>query len=150
MKRFKALQVSLVFIVLILSVFLIPGCSGSGGGNGNAGATAPVVSSVVPLNNAGSVAINTKIAVTFSEAMDQATITGTTFTVVNTTAGGTAVTGTVTGVGQNAVFTPAGDLAASTLYTITITTGARDKAGNALASNFVWSFTTDTTEDTTA
>ena len=98
MKRFKALQVSLVFIVLILSVFLIPGCSGSGGGNGNAGATAPVVSSVVPLNNAGSVAINTKIAVTFSEAMDQATITGTTFTVVNTTAGGTAVTGTVTGV----------------------------------------------------
>jgi hypothetical protein len=150
MKRFKALQVSLVFIVLILSVYLITGCSGSGGGNGNSGTTAPVVSSVVPLNNAGSVAINTKIAVTFSEAMDQATINGTTFTVVNTTAGGTAVTGTVTSVGQNAVFTPAADLAVSTLYTVTITTGARDKAGNALASNFVWSFTTGTTEDTTA
>ncbi|MGD0169037.1 MAG: Ig-like domain-containing protein [Smithella sp.] len=150
MKRFKALQVRLVFIVLILSIFLIPGCSGSGGGNGNSGTTAPVVSSVVPLNNAGSVAINTKIAVTFSEAMDQATINGTTFTVMNTTAGGTAVTGTVTNVGQNAVFTPAADLEASTLYTVTITTGARDKAGNALASNFVWSFTTGTTEDTTA
>jgi hypothetical protein len=149
MKRFKALQVSLVFIVLILSIFLITGCSGSGGGNGNSDTTAPVVSSVVPLNNAGSVAINTKITVTFSEAMDQATITGTTFTVVNTTAGGTAVTGTVTNVGQNAVFTPGADLEASTLYTATITTGARDKAGNALASNFVWSFTTGTTEDTT-
>jgi len=150
MKRFKALQVSLVFIVLILSIYLITGCSGSGGGNGNSGTTAPVVSSVVPLNNAGSVAINTKIAVTFSEAMDQATITGTTFTVVNTTAGGTAVTGTVTSVGQNAIFTPAADLAASTLYTVTITTGAKDKAGNALASNFVWSFTTGTAEETTA
>jgi len=150
MKRFKALQVSLVFIVLVLSIYLITGCSGSGGGNGNSGTTAPVVSSVVPLNNAGSVAINTKIAVTFSEAMDQATITGTTFTVVNTTAGGTAVTGTVTNVGQNAIFIPGADLAASTLYTVTITTGAKDKAGNALASNFVWSFTTGTTEDTTA
>ena len=150
MKRFYALQVSLVFIVLILSVFLIPGCSGSGGGNGNSDTTAPTVSSVFPLNNAGSVALNTKIAVTFSEAMDHTTITGTTFKVANTTAGGTAVTGTVTDVDQNAVFTPDADLKAGTLYTVTITTGARDKAGNALAGNFVWSFTTGTTEDTTA
>src|SRR5439155_23519643 len=37
------------------------------------------------------------------------------------------------------------DLAPNALYTATITTGARDLAGNALAANFVWSFTTAAT-----
>jgi hypothetical protein len=33
-------------------------------------------------------------------------------------------------------------VAAGTTYTATVTTGAKDTAGNALAANFVWSFTT--------
>jgi hypothetical protein len=137
--------------MLILSIFLITGCSTGGGGTtGNTDTTAPTVTAVVPLNHAGSVAINTKIAVTFSEAMDNSTINGTTFTVVNTTLGGTAVTGTVDHVGLNATFTPDDPFDASTIYTVTITTGAKDTADNALASNFVWSFTTGTAEDTTA
>ena len=41
-----------------------------------------------------------------------------------------------------ATFTPSGDLAASTTYTLTITTSARDMAGNSLAANKVWSITT--------
>src|SRR5439155_166664 len=41
-------------------------------------------------------------------------------------------------------------LAPNTTYTATMTTGARDLAGNALAANFVWSFTTGATPDTTA
>jgi hypothetical protein len=36
------------------------------------------------------------------------------------------------------------------LYTATITTGVTDLAGNALAANYVWSFTTGATVDTTA
>jgi hypothetical protein len=93
---------------------------------------------------------NTKIVATFSKAMDPLTLTGTTFTVVNTTAGGTAVAGTVAYVGKTATFTPTSNLPASTPFTATITTGATDMAGIALASNFVWSFTTGTTTDTTA
>ena len=50
--------------------------------------------------------------------------------------------GTVTYAGTGAIFAPASDLTASTVYTATITTGAKDLAGNALASDYVWSFTT--------
>jgi hypothetical protein len=151
MKRFKFLKACLAFVMLILSVILITGCSSSGGGStGNSDTTAPTVTAVVPLNHAGSIAINTKIAVTFSEAMDNSTINGTTFTVVNTTAGGTTVSGTITYVGLIATFTPTGGtFLAGTSYTATITTGAKDAAGNALASNFVWSFTTGTETDNT-
>jgi Ice-binding-like/Bacterial Ig-like domain len=43
--------------------------------------------------------------------------------------------------GVTATFTPASALAPLTTFTATIITGARDLAGNALAANFVWSFT---------
>src|SRR6185295_11358982 len=64
------------------------------------------------------------------------------FTVAGPT--GTPVTGTVAYdvVSKIATFTPASNLAGNTTYTATVTTGARDLADNALASNFAWSFTT--------
>jgi hypothetical protein len=37
--------------------------------------------------------------------------------------------------------TPVSELDPSTTYTATLTTGAEDMAGNALASSVVWSFT---------
>ena len=40
---------------------------------------------------------------------------------------------------------PASNLAANTVYGATITTGVKDLAGNALASNLAWSFTTAAT-----
>ena len=57
---------------------------------------------------------------------------------------GTAVTGMVTYVaaGSVATFTPSARLAATTEYTATITTGAMDTLGNALAHNYNWTFTT--------
>lgn len=42
-------------------------------------------------------------------------------------------------------FTPINALASATLFTATITTGAKDLAGNALATNASWSFTTGST-----
>ncbi|MEK7877508.1 MAG: ice-binding family protein, partial [Pseudomonadota bacterium] len=63
--------------------------------------------------------------------------------------GTTPVSGTVTYAGVTATFTPSSSLAYSTTYTATITTGAKDLAGNAVASNFVWSFTTGVAPDTT-
>jgi hypothetical protein len=99
----------------------------------------PTMSSTVPGTGATGVPIGSKLAATFSEAMDPATITTTTFTLQQ---GTMAVSGTVAYSGVTAVFTPTGSLAASTTYTATITTGATDLAGNALASNYVWSFTT--------
>ncbi len=54
------------------------------------------------------------------------------------------MTGAVTADPTNAIFTftPSSALALNTVYTATITTGAIDEYGIALASNFVWSFTT--------
>jgi len=80
-------------------------------------------------------------AATFSEAMDPLTITTANFTLKQ---GTTAVPGTVTYAGTVATFNPMMDLASSTTYTATITTGAKDLAGNALAVSKVWSFTTGT------
>ncbi len=103
-------------------------------------AQAPTVVSTVPINGATAVAPNTAIAATFSEAMNATSINGTTFTV--TGPGATPVAGAVTYAGTTATFTPPAVLATNTLYTATITTGAKDPTGAALASNFVWTFTT--------
>src|SRR5205814_1745689 len=64
--------------------------------------------------------------------------------------GTTAVPGTVSYAGVTATFTPAVNLAPLTAYTATVTTGAKDLAGNALAADFGWTFTTGATPDTTA
>ncbi len=108
---------------------------------------APTVSSTTPLNNATAVAFNAAISATFSEAMDPATITDATFTLLD---GTTPVAGTVLYAGVTAIFTPTVILKSDTEYTATIKTGATDLAGNPLAANYVWKFTTGTSADTTA
>jgi hypothetical protein len=109
--------------------------------------TAPTVLSVAPLNNAVSVPTNSKITVTFSEAMNTGTINTTTFVLKQGTA---SVAGAVTYTGNTATFTPANALSANTAYSANITTGAKDAAGNALAANFSWTFTTASLADVTA
>ena len=111
--------------------------------------TAPTVISANPSCGATGVSLNTKLAATFSKAMDPLTITGSTFTV--TGPGTTPVAGTVaySGTGNVATFTPTSNLAPSTVFTLTVTTGAKDLAGNALASAFTCAFTTGAAPDTT-
>jgi hypothetical protein len=109
--------------------------------------TAPTVSSTVPASAATDVAISGPIAAVFSEAMDPLTLSTTSFTLKQ---GTTPVAGAVSYSGVTATFTPAGNLAPLTTYAATITTGAKDLAGNALATDFGWSFTTGATPDTTA
>jgi predicted RNA-binding protein with TRAM domain len=102
-------------------------------------AVAPTVTSTDPANNATNVPLNKVIKATFSEAMDPATITGSTFTLKQ---GNTNVTGTVTYSGTTASFTPTNSLSGNLVYTATITTGAKNTAGTALANDYVWTFTT--------
>jgi hypothetical protein len=97
----------------------------------------PTVISVTP---ATGVCPSTAVTATFSEAMNASTINTATFTL--TGPGGTPVAGAVTYAASTATFTPTNSLALSTLYTATITTGAQDLNGDALASNKVWTFTT--------
>lgn len=112
--------------------------------------TAPTVSATVIDNGATGVAINASIGATFSEAMDPATITTATVTLMQ---GATPVPGTVSYSGVRVVFTPSNPLAGNTSYTATIkggSSGAKDLAGNALASDFAWSWTTGATTQATA
>lgn len=104
--------------------------------------TAPTVLTIVPANGATSIAVNSNVTATFSEVMNSATINATTFTLKQ---GTTTVAGSVTYSGNTATFNPTSDLAGNTVYTASITTGAMDAAGNALATTKNWSFTTIST-----
>jgi hypothetical protein len=111
--------------------------------------TPPTVTSTIPASGATGVPINQIISATFSKAMDPSTISTATFTL--TGPGTTPVSGAVAyaALGTAAIFTPTSNLAPNTTFTATITTGVQDVAGNALASNYVWSFITGSTSDTT-
>lgn len=105
----------------------------------------PTVTSTVPADMAINVGINQTINATFSTGMDPTTINTGTFTVA-----GPGTTSFLTGMvtynasSNVATFTPASNLASNVLFTATVTTGAKDLAGNALAANKVWTFTTGT------
>ena len=113
--------------------------------------TAPTVTATTPTDGAVDVTQNATVSVTFSEPINAVTFTATSVTVVAAGgASGAAVAGTVAMNGTTATFTPTKALAGSTRYTVTITTAVKDLAGNALAADYVWSFTTSTPPDLTA
>jgi hypothetical protein len=98
------------------------------------------VKSTSPTASATSVAINRHLTVTFSKAMDPLSLTSSTFSVRQ---GSMAISGNVTyGPGTTATFTPANELPASTLFTVTLSPGVKDLNGNALVAAFTFSFTT--------
>jgi hypothetical protein len=107
--------------------------------------TPPTVVLTVPSDTATLVPVNQTLTATFSEAMDPASITGTTFTLMQ---GTNSVNGVVSYAGLIATFDPTSNLTYNTLYTATVTTGAMDLSGNGLASNYVWTFTTGAAPDT--
>jgi O-glycosyl hydrolase len=105
-------------------------------------ATPPTVTTTTPINGATGVNVANALTATFSLPMNSSTITASTFTL--TGPGNAPVSGLVTfNTGTStATFTPNASLAYSTSYTATISTGATSSAGVALASNYVWTFTT--------
>lgn len=103
--------------------------------------TAPLVIFTDPINNQTGIVLNKIISAKFNEAMNPATLSNLTFLLK---AGATPVSGTVSYSGTTTYFSPSANLLPGTLYTATITTGAKDPYGNALASNYIWNFTTGT------
>ena len=67
--------------------------------------------------------------------MDPTTITTANVTVTGVTGADVAGTVTYDAISDIGTFTPTSNLANDTLYIATVTTGARDLAGNALAGN---------------
>ncbi len=145
-------------MILVLSA-LAAGCGGGGSqgrapilGTGGVAARGPTVTAVAPLNNATGVTINnTIITAAFSEPM--APITGGASFTVTCAAPCTNPSGTVALNATNriATFTLAAGstLDPLTLYTATVTGATSIATGLALASPYVWTFTTGVTTDTT-
>jgi hypothetical protein len=103
--------------------------------------TPPTIVSVSPANGDINVAADTAVTAAFSDAMDAATITTGSFTLVT---GGTPVLGSVSynSYTQTAIFTPDADLDYGISYTATLTTAITDAAGNPLTSDYAWNFST--------
>ena len=124
--------------------FITGGCTeGSGSASENQYVTpdnnAPTISSPSS-SGATDVSVSADITVPFSEAMDSSTINSTNITVVD--GSGNAVSGVWSYSGITATFNPSSDLSYSTTYTVTVGTGVKDRAGNALGSASSWGFTT--------
>ncbi len=109
--------------------------------------SAPTVTSTIPDRDALDVPVNSRVIATFSEPMATATLNATNFTLSKA---GTSVLGTVSPVGETAVFKPNVALDPGEVYTATVSTGVTDAAGNALAADYTWDFTTGVSLDTTA
>jgi hypothetical protein len=101
---------------------------------------APTILSFTPADKTTAVSTSANINVTFSEAMNPASIT--TSSILLTTASGAAVAGTVSYASDIAVFNPTVPLMSNTPYTATVTTGCKDIDGTPLVNSHVWTFTT--------
>lgn len=119
------------------------GDDGDGGGGGS-DTTPPTVVSTVPADGATEIALNSNISIEFSEAMDTAATEA-------AISANPAITCDFSWNDAKTLLTcnPNGNLTASETYTVTLGTGAKDAAGNALASELNFSFTTGATADTT-
>jgi hypothetical protein len=101
----------------------------------------PAVISTGPVNAASGVPLNKIVDATFSKKMNGATITQASYTLQQ---GTTLITGTVTytDADSTAHFTPSSPLTANTSYIATVKVPVKDKTGNPIIADYIWTFST--------
>jgi hypothetical protein len=103
--------------------------------------TPPVINSVSPANGATDVSRSALTTVYFNKAMDKAA-TQAAFS-LKRTSDGAPVSGSFGWYGPGVLlFKPNADLSPGTQYTASVSTAAKDLAGNPLDAPFGWSYTT--------
>ena len=109
----------------------------------------PIVVSTDPMDKAVDVVLDKLISITFNTGMDASTINAQTLIIKQ---GTTVVSGTYAATADPKVFTfkPSTALSPFTVYTGTVTTGAKDTFKTAMQKNYDWSFTTRTVVSLTA
>ena len=123
-----------------ITLFVLYGCGGSS--SSNTDTSAPTVSSTSPVNSATAVARDSIITATFDEDIFAITVDAASFTLANPAAGDIPGSVSFDGTNNVASFIPGSSLAILTAYTATLSTAITDLSGNALATNYSWSFTT--------
>ena len=114
--------------------------------------TPPTVTAVSPANAATGVGGSASVTATFSEPMDPASISASTFELRDQNNGLVPAAVTYDPCTRVATLNPSSNLTAGLSYTATVrggATGVKDFAGNPLATDFVWFFKRSGT-DTTA
>ena len=107
--------------------------------------TPPTVSGMSPASGATGVQTGTTVQATFSEAMNAATINTSNFKLRDATNTLVAAAVSYDSATFTATLTPSSPLVRGTTYTATVkggSSGVKDVAGNALAADVSWSFTT--------
>jgi methionine-rich copper-binding protein CopC len=98
--------------------------------------TPPKVSNTNPANNATGVAAGANVTASFSEAMRASTINTTTFNLKRSgTSTNLSATETYNSTTKQATLNPSANLQSGATYVATVTTGAKDTAGNSLDQN---------------
>lgn len=149
MQTFKQYSNHVFLSMLFVLTVFVAGC-----GNDDAAlieendtiSTIPTVLSTAPFQDDSNVSLNTNITAFFNKELNTSTVNETTFTLTNSTG---TVAGTVGYANKAMIFNPTADLS-SGLHTATITTGVTDSEGNALATDYIWSFTTGADSDNIA
>lgn len=104
--------------------------------------TPPSVSSTTPASGATKVSLGAPISARFNQPMDASTLTAANFVLKDSS--NNTVTGTVTYDAASTTFSfqPGSSLSALNVYTATVKSGVRNFLGNAMGSDYSWSFTT--------
>lgn len=121
---------SIVIGTLVCAALLAVGCP-------KPDTTAPEVTATIPADSATGVVRNTNIIVTFSDVMDTASVRAA-FTI------NPPVTGVFSWLDRTLTFNPDSTLDTNQVYAVTIDTVAQDRAGNPLAGEYWFTFTTGT------
>jgi hypothetical protein len=105
----------------------------------------PVIIAVSPSNGSANISVTATVTATFNEAIDPSTINNSTVELRN--ASNTLIPGSINynTVNNTITLSPTSVLTNSTTYTAKIkggATGVKDIAGNALANDYTWAFTT--------
>ena len=128
-----------IWLTTLSLILVLAGCSSSedsgGGGSVAPDVTAPTIVSVSPVDFAASVSVVSPVVVTFSEAVDPASVSAVTVSLVG-------VPGTATASGNVATFAPQTNLSPDEDYTLQVTAAVRDMAGNTLAESYTSRFHT--------
>lgn len=112
--------------------------------------TPPTVVSTSPLAGATDAPVTAAVTVTFSEAMDAATVNFLTMTLKGPQNNAIDASVSYDATSKQARLTPSSQLGFNTPYTVTVSTGVRDAWGNALAAPYVFGFTTAASDDVLA
>ena len=145
-----------LWLASILLTGIITGCNRS---DNEDNTPAPVIidSSVLtmiatsPAENDKAVPLNHKVIATFSEAIDGTTVDAQSFSVKGADQQALSGSISVDNVSHTAIFTPASDFTADTVYTATLTTAIKSSADSiALADDYTWQFTSGTATDTSS